>query len=296
MHRSNSSSLAYRDEGAGPAVIFIHGWGVDGSLFEEQVTALSPDFRVVVPDLPGHGASADFGPDDRFSRLADEVAELILELELQPACLIGWSMGAMVSWDLLSRHREIQIDRLVTIDMVPYLKTGPEWPFGLRDENDRGFWSSHAALMRADWDAYCHLFVPRMFAPGSDDATKAQEGRVIPVALANKSEHMAAVWQSMGAQDFRKALQGISVPTLVVTGRLSQLYGVDAANWVAEHMSKARSVVFDRSGHSPHMEEPEAFNAMLQEFLSMQPTQHKTQGTGSGSDRADSIFGGSEYV
>jgi pimeloyl-ACP methyl ester carboxylesterase len=71
----------------------------------------------------------------------------------------------------------------------------------------------------------------------------------------------------MAEQDFRAVLPGISLPTLVVAGLHSRLYGIAAGEWVSDQIPRARLEIFSRSGHAPHMEEPGLFNQMLSAFV-----------------------------
>lgn len=281
--KQNSSSIACLEAGSGQSVVLVHGWGVSGELFDAQLHALSKTCRVIVPDLRGHGQSTRFSESDPFSKLADDLYALIVERDLAPTCLVGWSMGAMVCWDLLRRYPEVDVGGLVTIDMVPWLHRSSDWSHGLRDENDHGFFNSHAALMKADWNAYCQLFVPRIFARGRDTRSDALVARTMKIAKANRAQDLATIWRLMGEQDFRQTLGEIDVPAKIVAGKLSQLYGTAAADWVAGAMQNASVEVFDRSGHAPHMEEPEKFNDMLSAFLDELPGMHQLKGTAPGS-------------
>lgn len=279
LHQEDSNSMFCLDAGHGKPVVLVHGWGVSGALFSAQVDALQAQSRVLVPDLRGHGQSAPFSPGDGFSVFADDLAAMIQARGLESVCLVGWSMGAMVCWDLLKRHPQVDVSGLVTIDMVPWLHTSPDWPYGLRDENDHGFFASHASLMQADWEAYCHLFVPRIFARGRDTRSDALVAQTMEIAINNHASSLATIWQRMGEQDFRQSLGEIGIPVQVVAGRLSQLYGVSAAEWVTGAIENARLEVFEHSGHAPHMEEPESFNAMLTAFLGELHGSHKSKST-----------------
>jgi pimeloyl-[acyl-carrier protein] methyl ester esterase len=246
-------------------MLLVHGWGVSGALFEEQITALSSRFRMVVPDLPGHGSSPAWPRGAPFSHLADRLAELVDELGLRDICLVGWSLGAMVAWDLLSRHAEAEVGGLVTIDMVPRLLNDDGWSHGLRAGRDHQVFARQIELMSTDWPRCVALFVPRIFAAAAP-RREHLIGRAGAVALRNEPQSMAAVWQQMVEQDFRAVLPGIRMPALVVAGAQSQLYGVAAAEWVAAQMPHAQLAVFGGSGHAPHLEQPEDFNQALSEF------------------------------
>jgi pimeloyl-[acyl-carrier protein] methyl ester esterase len=248
-------------------MLLVHGWGVTGALFEPQIESLAGRYRLIVPDLPGHGASAAFPSHAPFSLLADTLVALIGELGLRRICLVGWSLGAMVAWDLLLRYRDAGVAGLVTIDMVPHVLNDDGWPFGLRDGIGNEAFGRDLEAMRADWMSYAALFVPRIFAPGFDGGPENWVERTLRVAEANDPLSLVTIWKRMVEKDFRGALQSIDLPALCACGAKSQLYSVEACRWVARQMPRSRApVVFDRSGHAPHIEESERFNRILSDF------------------------------
>ncbi len=266
LHQSTTTGLAYRDEGGGRPIVLVHGWGVSGALFEDQLRGLSHRFRVIAPDLPGHGGSGPFSADASFYDLADAVTGLVTELRLGPVLVVGWSLGAMVAWDLLRRQLRVSVAGLVTIDMVPHLLNEPGWPHGLRGATDARALLRDIPAMRADWHAYAALFVPRIFAAETAARRPDLLARVTEAARGNKADSMANIWLRMADQDFRAVLTSIDVPALVVAGARSDLYDVAASRWVASQMPRGRCEVFERSGHAPHLEEPGRFNEKVSAF------------------------------
>ena len=263
----NGDCLAYRDQGSGPVMVLVHGWGVSGELFNHQLLALSDRFRIVIPDLPGHGASSEFSDAAEFSSLADALAQLILKLNLESACLVGWSLGAMVCWDLLDRHPELDIAGLVTIDMVPRLLNDDEWQFGLRDGEDFHAFDRDIEMIRSDWHAYADLLAPRWLGQGAGDALPGLLERVKAAARTNQPASMAKIWSLLVEQDFCSALERMQLPTLVIMGGQSSLYDVPAGEWIVEQMPAAELEVFQNSGHAPHLDQPQRFNQLLAEFI-----------------------------
>ena len=272
--QSSGVQLAYNDSGSGPAILLIHGWGVSGALFAGQIDSLADRYRVVVPDLPGHGSSGRFPPEASFAFLADSLVELISHLRLGPLCVVGWSMGAMIAWDLLRRFPQLDIAGLVTVDMVPRLLNGPDWRYGLREGPDRHVFDRHLAMMRADWPAFTELFMSRVFAPDDNPRKTQLLALTKKVALMNDPESMANIWQEMVELDFREDLPRFDLPALVISGSRSRLYGPSGCQWVADHMPRGRMLAFAQSGHAPNLEEPEQFNRVLSEFVdSLGPAQ-----------------------
>ena len=268
--------LAYQDEGRGPPILLIHGWGVSGRLFAPQVAALAGRFRLVVPDMLGHGESNPFTPETQFSRMADSLAGLISHLELRSVCVVGWSMGALVGWDLLRRYPQLDIAGVVTVDMVPRVLNGQGWSLGLREGKDHHVFDRHLALMRSDWPAFAELFISRMFAPGNRATRTDLLEAAKREALRNDPNSMANIWAVMVEQDFTAEVARFDQPSLVLSGSHSSLYGSAAGRWLSEHLPQARWVEFAESGHAPNMEQPEEFNRELSAFVDSLHVNHAT--------------------
>jgi pimeloyl-ACP methyl ester carboxylesterase len=101
VHRTTVAgiSIAYRDIGAGPTVLLLHGWPMDGSTFARVVDALADDYRFVVPDLPGAGETAwDRGQDLTPAGLARIMAAFLDRLGIdRTLTVIGNDSGGMVA-------------------------------------------------------------------------------------------------------------------------------------------------------------------------------------------------------
>lgn len=275
-----TSTIAYRDTGSGRPLVWLHGWGVNGAFFQPQFDALGDRFRLIAPDLRGHGQSSAFDANSTFPDLADDVRAIIDHEHLDAPIIIGWSLGAMVAWDLLSRHTDLEAAGLVTIDMVPRMLNTPQWSHGLRYGSDYRVFERSLSAMRADWDAFTAVFLPRVFARGSEAAFGELKAELRDEARRNDSESMARLWVQLVELDYRDRLAAIQVPTLVVHGEKSQLYRPAASQWVAGQIDRAQIRGFPQSGHAPHLEEPDEFNRMLARFSEAQGW-HDTQTTDS---------------
>jgi pimeloyl-ACP methyl ester carboxylesterase len=95
----------------------------------------------------------------------------------------------------------------------------------------------------------------------------------------NDAAAIAQLWQSLVEQDFRAAIGKIRQPTLVIHGAHSQLYGPGTANYLVNAHPSARAVQFDRSGHAPHIEQPELFNRTIRSFAASLPRAPQTYET-----------------
>src|SRR5512139_2319568 len=100
----NGLQLFYLEQGEGSAVIFLHGLGSAAEDWQLQFPAFAPRYRVIAPDLRAHGQS-EAGPFYwTIETLADEVAQLLGELQAGPAHMVGLSLGGCVAQALASRQ------------------------------------------------------------------------------------------------------------------------------------------------------------------------------------------------
>lgn len=258
--------LRYDDVGAGRPVLFVHGWAMAASLFGELADTLRPEFRVIVPNLRGHGQSPPEGAPE-IDVLGRDLADLVAALDLDDVLAVGWSMGAMALWSACEDAAFCEtLTGLVVIDMSPRLANDDGWRFGLADGRDLAATLAAAGPMRADWPRAVARFVPRIVAAGEENARAPLVEAMSTVALAQDAEFMAALWESMARQDFRTALGRLPAPTLVVYGEKSRLYAPAASRFIARAAADGRAVSFANSGHAPHFEEPRRFVESLRSF------------------------------
>ena len=94
----NGSQINYKIYGSGKPVVLLHGFGEDSSIWDEQVKFLKDKFLIIVPDLPGSGASEMFHGDEvQISDYAEAIRDIFDEEKLNAAVLIGHSMGGYIS-------------------------------------------------------------------------------------------------------------------------------------------------------------------------------------------------------
>lgn len=257
--------IAYADEGAGAPVLLVHGWAVHGGFFAPLREALAPEFRVITPDLRGHGASmaaAAAGIDT----LADDIHALLNALDLRGVVALGWSMGAMALWRMIERHGQDRLSGLVIEDMSPRIVNDDGWRLGMLTGLDAAASARAAATMAEDWPAYAEAFAPRMFARGGEAANRDRARQAVSEIVLHDPQVMAALWTSMARQDFRSLLPAIRTPVLVTFGERSQAYSPETSRFLVEAIPDAEAAGFPRSGHAPHLEEPESFARIVAAF------------------------------
>jgi pimeloyl-ACP methyl ester carboxylesterase len=254
------------DIGQGRPLIFLHGWSMDSSLFVGQQVLARQSFRVIAPDLRGHEPGAPRDETITIADLADDLAALLAEKQLTDAIVIGWSMGATVAFDHAARHSTAAIAALVSVDMTPMVPNAPDWQLGLSNGQTLAETLAAAERMGPNWTAYAPKIAEALFTPGHDLASEAYR-HAARICAAKDGATMAGLWRSLVSADHRATLAGLAVPILSIGGAESRLYHPDVGRWIADHAPHGRSIAIPKVGHAPHVEQAEAFNAALMEFV-----------------------------
>ncbi|MER7707838.1 alpha/beta hydrolase [Kitasatospora sp. NPDC097605] len=265
--------LAYRDSGGdGVPLVMLHGWGQTQEMFRHQTEGLAPGRRVVTVDLRGHGRSEKPRHGYRVARLARDVLGLVDHLGLAGFDALGWSMGASVWWSFVDQYGTGRIRRFVVVDQpaavaaVPWTTEAEQRASGAIFDV-AGLLELCAALAGPDGAEVREGFVRSMFSGDTD-----------PGLLAFVTEQIRATPAYAGvpllfdhcAQDWRDVLPRIDVPTLVLGCEGSHVDPASQA-FVAGRIPGAELHVFPEevaSSHFPFLENPAAFNAVVEKFLS----------------------------
>jgi pimeloyl-ACP methyl ester carboxylesterase len=258
------------DLGEGPPLVFIHGLSGSWPNWLEQLPVFADSHRVIAMDLPGFGHSPM--PHERitisgYARLLDGLFD---ELDIGAATLVGNSMGGFISAELAIAFPE-RVERLVLVS-----------PAGISSyRNTRGM-RALPALHRGERIVAAYT---AWMASKSETTTRrpllrnATLGFVtrhparLPAALAAEQLRGAGkpgFIQALEANldyDFRHRLPEITCPTLIVWGDQDKVLTVRDAAVYAELIPGSRKVVYEDTGHMSQLERPDAFNALLRDFL-----------------------------
>lgn len=270
---SDGARLAYRDSGSGTPLVLLHGLMAHAGFFSGQA-ALAEDFRIIAIDLRGHGASA--AADEAgatVERMAADVAELAAALDLEGAIGVGWSLGATVLWHVLAGPAGRRFAGAVVVDMTARVRNDAEWDLGLSPEACE----ARSIAIREDFESFALTAGQAIFAQPVAPGHRALADWASLQFARNDAGAIASVWASLVRQDVRALLDRIEHPTLIVHGGRSELYGEDTAGHLVAALPHARAVRFENSGHAPHLEEPELFNATLKEFAASLSPARATQ-------------------
>lgn len=246
----NGVNLAYAEVGEGAALVCVHGNFASKRWFTPQLLEPPPNARVLALDLPNFGDS-DAQPEGiSIEAYASWLEGFIDTLGLEDVSLVGHSLGgAVVQMAAARRPRGYQ--GIVLIDSAPPdgLKTPAEsYPY-------LELFKTNRDLLAQSLAAVMPMVQLDYFDDLVSDAWKMNRAAFTENARA------------LANYDVTQALQKVTVPALVLYGERDALISEEMARRTAAVFQRSRLELWPEVGHSPQLEAPERFNALLAEFL-----------------------------
>ena len=253
--------LAHRLAGpvSAPTLVLSSSLGTTVHLWDAQVPALVPHFRVLRYDHPGHGASEGPAGPLTMGALAHDLVELLDALELERVSFCGLSLGGMVGMTLALEAPE-RIDRLALCCTAAYLGPPEGWHERARVVRERGT------------AAVAETVLGRWFTDGFRSAQPATVSRFREMLEATPSEGYAACCEAIARWDARDAVHAIRAPTLVIAGAADQATTAEDGAFLAQAIAGAEIEVLPDAAHLANIEQPELFNQALLRHLGVRPS------------------------
>ena len=248
----NGLELAYDRHGKGIALVLLHGYPLDHSIWEPLVPLLEHDFDLILPDLRGFGQSQMAAADFTISEFAADVADLLDQLKIEKAAVAGHSMGGYAALAFARAYP----DRLLGLGLVSSqaLADSPETKAGRYKQ-------AEAILANGVRDVAENMSAKLTSKPDLQAWAKALILRQPPEGLARALRAMAE------RSDSTQMLSGFHLPFILVHGSADALIPIERARTVKAAAPGAHLTEIPDAGHMPMMEAPqktaEAFKALL---------------------------------
>jgi pimeloyl-ACP methyl ester carboxylesterase len=244
------------DEGGSHAVFLLHAFPLDGRMWQPQLEALSGR-RVVVPDLRGFGKSGAVQPAESIADFALDVAGL-LELEERPAVVCGLSMGGYVVFELVRQRPEL-VGALVLADTRAEADSEDARQGRLRTAED---------VLKDGVEGLAGAMPQRLLSEGTRRERPRLTESVGGLISAQRPDGVAGGLRAMASRpDSVGLLPSLDLPVLVIVGSEDGVTPPDASRLMAERIPGARLVEIPGAGHLSNLEQKDAFNAALTDFL-----------------------------
>ena len=263
--------LHYLEGGSGKPLVLIHGWSQCAEEFKHQIAELSSGYRVIAVDQRGHGESEKPGFGYKIHRLSEDLREMLISLDLTDVNVLGHSMGCSVIWGYWDLFGSDRLARIILVDEPPHLTSNPAWT-PAETEAAGPIFSPESA-----YDT-CNALV----GPNGEETTRALIGGMLTKNCPEDVKEWifqcnfrmtrrdaSTLLFNHAFQDWRDVIPRITLPTLVIGGRVSPIPW-KSQDWIAQQIKGAQLEIFEEEEGGSHfmfIENPDKFNRIVKEFI-----------------------------
>jgi 3-oxoadipate enol-lactonase len=255
---ADTVTLSYTEAGQGTPVVLLHGFPLSGVIWHEQQRRLGERYRVIAPDLRGHGRSpAPSGVYD-MDLMARDVLALLDSLAIDKAVIMGHSMGGYVTLAAWRRAPE----RFLALGLIAS-QAGAD-----TEESRKGRYQLAEKVAAEGSKAVAEVMIPKLFA-----ATLPAEAPIVEqvrqMILNTQPAGIIGTLKGMAVRpDSSTLLPNLRIPVLLLTGDKDQIIPPEKAKAMAAANGTAVLTTVANAGHMPMLEQPEATTTAISTFLS----------------------------
>jgi 3-oxoadipate enol-lactonase len=250
-------TLRYSEAGQGTPVVLLHGFPLSGACWQQQQRQLSDRYRVIAPDLRGHGRSpAPLGVYE-MDLMARDVLALLDALLIEKAVIMGHSMGGYVSlaaWKLAP-------ERFLALVLIAS-QAGAD-----TEEGRQGRYKMAEKVAAEGSKVMADAMIPKLFAPELP-AEAPIRTQVRLMILNTQPAGIIGTLKGMAVRsDSGPLLPDLNIPVLILTGDKDQIIPPAKAKTMASAIPTATLTVVENAGHMVMLEQPAATTTAIRSFL-----------------------------
>lgn len=253
----NGVRLSFIDEGQGQTILFVHGFPLSRAIWQPQIEAFVQNYRVIAPDLRGHGESSAPAGVYAMETFAEDLQALVEERKCGPVVLVGHSMGGYISFAFYRKFP--QSVRALVLFCTRAIADSAEGKIARENLAQRA--EPEGAAVVAE------QMLPKIFASATATARPALVESIRTVMLATSINGLTGSLRGMAARPSAlDLLPHITVPTLVIAGESDLIVPASESAAMAKAIPHAQLAIIPRAGHLASLENPDAVLANLREF------------------------------
>lgn len=256
--RSDDAEIVYWVLGAGPAIVLLHPFPANHEFWLPVAESLSSRYRVIVPDLRGHGESrAGEGPVTMPKHSADLV-RVMDDAQIGRAPILGVSIGGYILFEFWRTNRA----RVAALGLC-----NTKAPADNADARAGRLQSANDVLERGT-EPFLQTMVQRVFSQTTRESRPDLVDAALRMMRQMSPEDIAQVQRGMADRpDSVDTLKTINVPTLLITGDNDILTGINEAELMRQHIPGSQLKVIPKAGHYSPWEQPYEATAIIRQFL-----------------------------
>jgi pimeloyl-ACP methyl ester carboxylesterase len=256
--KSGDAEIVYWAVGDGPPVLLLHPFPANHEFWLPVAETLATRYRLILPDLRGHGDSGVGEGPATMEKHAADLARVMDDADVGRAPLIGISIGGYILFEFWRKHR----GRVAALGLcnTKAPADGPEARAGrLQAAND---------VIDRGTEPFFESMIPKLMGKTTREARPDLVDGALRMMRQMSPEDVAQVQRGMATRpDSVETLKTINVPTLLVTGDEDTLTGVNEAELMRQHIANSQLRVIPKAGHYAAWEQPQDAATLLRQFL-----------------------------
>jgi pimeloyl-ACP methyl ester carboxylesterase len=264
MHslRSDDAEIFYEIQGDGPPVILLHPFPVHHEFWLPVIPALESRYRLILPDLRGHGESEIGQGPALMAKHAADIARIMDAAGIGRAAFIVCSIGGYIVFEFLRRFRS-RVSALALCDTRPQPDTSEARANRLKNAD---------AVLEQGTEQFLKSMVPKLFGSTTVSSRPDIVEGALQMMRKMSPEDVSLVLRGMGEPpDSVPDLKYINLPTLIVMGEEDVLATGSDGELMRQNIPGSRLKMIPKAGHYAPWERPEAVGPLLRQFLDFVP-------------------------
>ncbi len=256
--KSDDAEIVYWTLGDGPPIILLHPFPANHDFWIPVAETLATRYRVILPDLRGHGQSTVGEGPAAMPKHAADITRVMDDADIGRAPLIGVSIGGYILFEFWRRSRSRVAALGLCNTKAP--ADGPEARAGrLQAAND---------VLERGTEPFLESMVQKVFAKTTRETHPDLVDGALRMMRQMSPEDIAQVQRGMADRpDSVDTLKTINVPTLLVTGDEDTLTGVNEAELMRQHINGSQLRIIPKAGHYSPWEQPQEAAQLMRQFL-----------------------------
>jgi 3-oxoadipate enol-lactonase len=256
--KSGDAEIVYRVLGEGAPVVLLHPFPVNHEFWLPVAGALAARFRIILPDLRGHGNSGVGDEPATMEKHALDIARVMDDAEVGRAPMVGVSIGGYALFEFWRRFR----GRVAALGLCNTKATADS------AEARAGRMQAANDVLERGTDPFFQSMIPRLMGKSTREARPDLVAGALGMMRKMSGEDVALVQRGMAERpDSVDTLKTINVLALVITGEEDVLTGVNEAELMRQYIAGSQMRVIPKTGHYSAWERPEDVTGLLSNFL-----------------------------
>ncbi|MEH7180446.1 alpha/beta fold hydrolase [Neobacillus vireti] len=253
----NGKSVCYNEKGKGSPIVLLHGFCGSNGYWDNILSKLSENYRVIALDLPGHGESANLEGDVSIEDIADHIKDVLDYLNVAQVTMFGHSLGGYIALAFAEKYSQM-VNGFSLIHSTAYPDS---------EEAKKGREAGVEKVRQEGVPAFIDGLIPKLFSPDNIEKNQNEITTAKEIGYTTSPKGVMKTLIAMkNRPDRNSVLERAEIPVLLIAGEKDQIIPSEKTFSVSK--SNIKHVLLKDSGHMSMYENPSELAKKMIEFLS----------------------------